>query len=143
MIRFSLHCEKGHGFEAWFSKSADYEEQAARGLVSCPECGSPEVEKALMAPAVAHGGPKEEGRRKLAMDVEQAERIKAIKEMVAAVRANSEDVGDRFAEEARRIHYGESEKRGIIGSADHDDARALLDEGIAFAPLPHFPDDAN
>jgi hypothetical protein len=143
MIRFSLHCEKGHGFEAWFSKSADYEDQAARGLVACPECGSTRIEKALMAPAVAHGRAKDAVRKKLAMDVEQAERIKAVKEMVAAIRAGSEDVGDRFAEEARRIHYGESEKRGIIGSADHDDARALLEEGIAFAPLPNFPDDAN
>lgn len=143
MIRFSLHCEKGHGFEAWFSKSADYEEQAARGLVACPECGSTRVEKALMAPAVAHGRAEDKGRQKLAMDVEQAGRIKAIKEMVAAIRAQSEDVGDRFAEEARRIHYGESEKRGIIGSADHDDARELLEEGIAFAPLPNFPDEAN
>lgn len=143
MIRFNLKCEKGHAFDAWFSSSGDFDSQAERGLVTCPHCGSAKVEKALMAPAVSHGTRRGEERPTLAMDSETTDRIRKIKELVAAVRANSEDVGDRFAEEARKIHYGESDPRGIIGRADLEDAKALAEEGIAFAPLPSFPDDAN
>ena len=142
MIRFSLHCDGGHAFEAWFSKNAAFDEQSARGLVTCPQCGSASVEKSLMAPAI--GGTRKSGRgQELAMSADQAEKLKKIKEMVASVRASSEDVGDRFPEEARKIHYGESDQRGIIGRAAPAEARALLEEGIAVAPLPHFPDEAN
>lgn len=142
MIHFSLRCDEGHDFAAWFASGADFEEQSKHGLVNCPQCGSAKVEKAPMAPAVAHRRKTPEGRP-LAMNPEQAENIRKIREMVSAIRASSEDVGERFAEEARRIHYGESDPRGIVGRASRSEARELVEEGIAFAPLPTFPGDAN
>ncbi|WP_099867945.1 DUF1178 family protein [Pararhizobium haloflavum] len=142
MIRFSIRCDHGHDFDAWFSKGADFDEQASRKLIACPQCGSTAVEKALMAPAVP-AAPRAEDKTGLAMSPAHREQLKKIKEMVAAIRSSSEDVGERFPEEARRIHYGEADHRGIIGRADPDEARALLEEGISVAPLPHFPDDAN
>jgi hypothetical protein len=143
MIKFALSCDRGHAFEAWFAKSADYDDQSARNLVSCPQCGSTKVTKALMAPAVTGTRKADSAMQPLAMSAEQAEKLKKIREMVSAIRSSSEDVGDRFPEEARKIHYGETEERGIIGRAAPDEARALLEEGIAVAPLPHFPDNAN
>jgi hypothetical protein len=142
MIRFSLRCEAGHEFEAWFSRNADFEDQQARDLVACPHCGSAKVAKALMAPQVATSRAREE-KKTLAMHGAQAEQLAKIKEMVRAIRDSSEDVGERFPEEARKIHYGEAEERGIIGKADAEEARALIEEGIALAPLPVFPDEAN
>jgi hypothetical protein len=145
MIRFALHCESGHGFEAWFARNADFDEQAARGLVTCPSCGTSKVAKALMAPAVSTARKQEETieRTSLAMNAAQAEQIEKVKQLVAAIRANSEDVGERFPEEARKIHYGETDPRGIIGKAAPEEARELAEEGIAFGPLPHFPDETN
>lgn len=139
MIRFSLHCDKDHEFEGWFSSSKDYDDQAERGLVECPVCGSRQVGKALMAPAVAVS--KEAAARPLAMDPEKREMMRKLREMVQAIKKNSEDVGERFADEARKIHHGEAEVRGIIGKASSDDARSLIEEGIEIAPLPEFPDD--
>jgi len=139
VIRFSLHCEKEHEFEGWFSSGADYDSQSERGLVSCPVCGSGKVSKALMAPAVAV--PRDAPTRPLAMDPEKREMMRKLREMVQAVKQNSEDVGDRFADEARKIHHGETEARGIIGKASSEDAKSLIEEGIDIAPLPEFPDD--
>ena len=139
MIRFSLHCDKDHEFEAWFSSSTDFDSQTERGLVECPVCGSRQVGKALMAPAVAVS--KQPGQRSLAMDPERREMMRKIREMVQAVKMNSEDVGERFAEEARKIHHGETEARGIYGKASGDEARSLIEEGIEIAPLPDLPDD--
>ena len=134
MIRFSLHCDKDHEFEGWFSSSKDYDDQAERGLVECPVCGSRQVGKALMAPAVAVS--KEAPARPLAMDPEKREMMRKLRELVQAVKQNSEDVGERFAEEARRIHYGESENRGIRGRVSADEREALRDEGIETFALP-------
>ena len=142
MIRFSLHCDVGHEFEGWFSRNADFEDQRTRGLVTCPQCGSIKVQKALMAPQVSTAWARDE-KKTLAMNAAQAEQLAKIKEMVRTIRDSSEDVGERFPEEARKIHYGEAEERGIIGKADAEEARALIEEGIALAPLPVFPDDAN
>lgn len=139
MIRFSLHCEKDHEFEGWFSSSADYDAQSEGGLVNCPVCGSRKIGKTLMAPAVAVS--RDAPARPLAMDPEKREMMRKLREMVQAVKQNSEDVGDRFADEARKIHHGETEARGIIGKASSEDARSLIDEGIDIAPLPEFPDD--
>ncbi|AKI03274.1 hypothetical protein IMCC20628_04606 [Hoeflea sp. IMCC20628] len=139
MIRFSLHCEKDHEFEGWFSSSADYDAQCDRGLVECPVCSSREISKALMAPAVAVS--RETASRPLAMDPEKRDMMRKLRGMVQAVRQNSEDVGDRFADEARKIHHGETEARGIIGKASSEDAKSLIEEGIEIAPLPEFPDD--
>lgn len=139
MIHFALVCDKDHGFEGWFSSGVEFDAQSARGLVECPVCGSHSVGKALMAPAIA--APRSPDERPLAMDPQKRDMMRKLREMVQAVRQNSEDVGDRFAEEARKIHLGESEVRGIVGRASGEDARALIEEGIEIAPLPEFPDD--
>ncbi|MEP3439303.1 MAG: DUF1178 family protein [Hoeflea sp.] len=139
MIRFSLHCDKDHEFEGWFASSADFDGQSERGLVECPRCGSREVGKALMAPAVAVS--RDTPARPLAMDPEKRDMMRKLRDMVKAVKQNSEDVGDRFADEARKIHHGEAEARGIIGQASKEDARSLVEEGIEIAPLPEFPED--
>lgn len=139
MIRFSLHCDKEHEFEGWFSSSADYDAQSERGLVECPVCGSHQIGKALMAPAVA--ASRDAPARPLAMDPEKCEAMRKLKDMVQAVKQNSEDVGERFADEARKIHHGEAEARGIFGKASSEDAKSLVSEGIEIAPLPNFPED--
>lgn len=141
MIKFSLQCENSHVFDGWFGKSSDFDEQRKRGLVSCPRCGSSAVEKALMAPSVKSG--RGSGKPVLMTNDGQSERMRKIRELVATIRANSEDVGERFPEEARKIHYGESEPRGILGKADFEQARELIEEGIAVAPIPSLPEDTN
>jgi len=142
LIRFSLNCDDGHVFEGWFSSNADFDGQVERSLVQCPECGSPHVSKSLMAPAVASASRPSE-KTALAMSPQQKEAMAKLKELVRTLKASSEDVGERFPEEARKIHYGEAEARGIFGRASTEDARSLLDEGISVAPLPDFSDDAN
>jgi len=139
VIRFSLHCDKEHEFEGWFSSSADFDGQSERGLIECPICGSRQIGKALMAPAVANS--REAPARPLAMDPEKREAMRKLRDMVQAVKKNSEDVGERFADEARKIHHGETEARGIFGKASSEDAKSLVSEGIEIAPLPDFPDD--
>jgi hypothetical protein len=142
LIRYSLICDHGHEFEGWFSESADFDRQKESGFLTCPVCSSAAISKTLMAPSVATARKKEEGQ-KLVFDQVQKEAFIKLKEAVAAVKANSEDVGDRFPEEARKIHYGETEARGIIGNASQDEVHALIDEGIEVAPLPVLPDDVN
>ncbi|MGG7519250.1 DUF1178 family protein [Allorhizobium undicola] len=142
MIRYSLVCDHGHEFEGWFSESADFERQKESGFLGCPVCGSSSVSKSLMAPAVATARKKDE-QQAVAFDQAQREAYIKLKEAVSAIRANSEDVGERFPEEARKIHYGEADARGIIGQASPDEARALVDEGIEIAALPFLPDEVN
>lgn len=156
MIRFSLHCDQAHEFEIWFGSNADFDSQKDRGLVTCPVCGSNHVEKSLMAPAVARTdrdravpsgpsvpAPTQAPGAAVAMDPARAEMIAAIRDMVRQVRSTAEDVGERFPTEARKIHYGEAEQRGIIGKANPDEARQLLEEGIGVLPLPNLPEDMN
>lgn len=142
MIRYSLLCDNAHDFEGWFSGAEDYDRQLASGLVSCPVCGSVAVSKQLMAPSVSTAR-KKDARQEQAAQAMRSEMTAKLREMVAAVRASSEDVGDRFAEEARKIHYGESEERGIIGQTSIEEAHDLIDEGIEIAPLPVLPDEVN
>ena len=142
MIRYTLSCDQGHVFEGWFSSSDDFDGQMDRKLVSCPTCNSTAVAKQLMAPSVATAR-KKEATRALVMDQAQKETVAKIRELVKAVRENAEDVGDRFPEEARKIHYGETDERGLIGKATVEEAVALLEEGIAIAPLPVLPDEVN
>lgn len=142
MIRYSLSCEKAHEFEGWFAGSADFDQQVERGLVSCPVCNSLQVTKALMAPSVSTARKQDE-MRTLAMDAAQKAVLAKVKETLAEIRANTEDVGERFPEEARKIHYGEVDQRGIIGQATLQEAKALVEEGIDIAPLPVIPDDVN
>jgi hypothetical protein len=139
MIRYALTCDHAHGFEAWFASSSDYDDQAARGLVECPFCGSRQVEKEIMAPAVA-------GTRKSAPDGEAAAKMQAMmsqaaRQVRAHVEANFDYVGDAFAREARDIHEGRSEKREIYGEATPADVKKLKDDGVPVAPLPAAPVD--
>ncbi|APG92253.1 DUF1178 family protein [Sinorhizobium americanum] len=142
MICYNLSCDNGHGFEGWFSSSGDFERQANAHLVTCPTCGSGSVSKQLMAPTVSTAR-KKEARQALVMDQAQKETIAKLREMVKTIRANAEDVGERFPEEARKIHYGEADQRGLIGKATAEEASALLEEGIEITPLPVLPDDTN
>ena len=127
-------------FEGWFASSEGFDRQKAAGYVSCPHCESKNVSKMLMAPNVATGRQKEKTQA-VAMGNMRREMISKIKDAVKEIRANAEDVGEKFPEEARKIHYGESEARGIIGQASIDEAKALTEEGIEIAALPVFPED--
>lgn len=135
MIIFDLKCAPGsHVFEAWFGSTDDYEAQKARGLVSCPLCGSGDVDKAPMAPAVGAKGNQAAGLPPAQMKALLGAMAEAQKKMLET----SEHVGPRFADEARAIHLGEAEARAIHGQATADQADELREEGIAVAPLP-FP----
>lgn len=141
MIRFGLICEKEHEFEAWFRNSDDFEAQQKKQLVVCPVCGSHKVDKALMAPAIASNRGKE--RVALAMSEEQKKALAQLREISIKVRENADYVGPKFAEEARKIHFGEVEPRGIYGEATPEEARSLAEDGVEFMPLPTFPEDRN
>ena len=141
MIRFSLTCESEHEFEAWFRSSDDFETQKKRGFVDCPVCGSQKVDKALMTPSVSTGRKKE--KVALAMGEEQRRMMVQMKAMAEKIRANADYVGDKFAEEARKIHFGEADQRGIYGEATLEEAKGLADDGVEFMPVPIFPDDQN
>jgi hypothetical protein len=142
LIRYSLTCDNAHEFEGWFSESADFDRQVATGFLTCPVCHSAAISKLLMAPSVSTARKKDEIQT-LAMDAMRQEALQKLKEAVAAVKANSEDVGTQFPEEARKIHYGEADARGIIGQATFDEAQALLEEGIEIAAIPVLPEDVN
>jgi hypothetical protein len=149
MIRYSLVCEAGHGFESWFPSSDSYDAQVARGLVTCPVCGGAKVEKALMLPNVARTdrSPAPQSGQAAAPVTLVAEPERQARALLRALRehlvANSEHVGARFPEEARKIHYGEAEGRSIYGEASPAEARALVEEGIDVAAIPILPDDRN
>lgn len=140
MIMYQLKCSSGHEFEAWFRNSAGYDDQRAVGAVSCPICGDQEIGKALMAPAVGKKsssrtvGPYERRAAEVAREVlAAAERVRE------HVEENCDYVGTRFAEEARKIYYGETEERGIYGEATDQDNRELTEEGIDVFRLPNLP----
>jgi hypothetical protein len=161
MIRYSLACERRHVFESWFQNSAAYDKQASRGLVTCPHCGSAKVEKTIMAPALgrsarkgAPAAPPEtpvapaatatEEKTPVAMVSPDEREVRAkLKELRDHLTKNSDYVGQKFPEEARKMHYGEIEHRSIYGEASAEEAKALHDEGIEFHPLPVLPDDRN
>jgi hypothetical protein len=133
MIRYALACDQGHDFEAWFSASADFDDQSRRGLLACPICGSAGVGKQIMAPAVASRGSTAEGARAPAM---QAMMMEAMGKVRRHVEDNFDYVGDKFAAEARSIHEGKSEERGIYGEATTGEVKALVADGVPVAPLP-------
>jgi hypothetical protein len=156
MIRYDLRCLAGHAFDGWFRSSADFDLQAARGMLGCPVCGSSEVGKALMAPAVrlkdaapaggsaassdAHGEPP---RPVALIDEGQAKLRGMLRDLREHMTRNSEDVGERFPEIARKMHAEEIEHRTVHGKASADEARALVEEGVSIQPLPVFPDEMN
>jgi len=159
VIHYALVCHKGHEFESWFQSSAGYDKQAKRGLISCPLCGSGKVEKAIMAPRLARKdkhstmAPVEESTpapaqaeapTPVAMISPQEREFRAkLKELREHLTANADNVGKKFPEEARKMHYGEAEHRSIYGEATPQDAKDLHEEGIEFHPLPVLPDERN
>ncbi len=147
MIKFSLVCDKDHEFEGWFGSNAEFDDQQKKNFVSCPVCGSTNVFKALMAPSVA-GTKKSTDENLPAAQVGMgnqlpAEMVEQLREIKQYVEKNSENVGDKFPEEARKIHYGETEARGIYGKASIEEAANLVDEGIGVVPIPDLPEDKN
>jgi hypothetical protein len=185
MIRYALACDGGHTFESWFPSASAYDEQAARGLVTCPACDSARVTKQIMAPSVARTDRTPPEERLAAQDVagsaaesgegdagaapgiapgiaplgpalpvpasqpvalmsdERRKLREAVAQLRAYVEAHAEDVGRRFADEARAIHEGDAPERFIMGQADRDEVAELLEDGIAVAPLPILPDERN
>ena len=136
MILYALHCAADHPFEAWFSSSSDYDDQAARGLVECPFCETPEVAKPVKAPAVS--GTKKRDTLPAAVQTLMSDMARQVR---AHVEANFDYVGDTFAREARAIHEGASEQREIYGEATAEEVEALKEDGIPCAPLPVPPPD--
>jgi len=136
MIKYALACDHEHRFEGWFGSSADYDDQSARGLVECPVCGSAGVKKQIMAPAVA-------GTKKRELSAPDPKMRAMVMDAIGKVRRHVEDnfdyVGDAFAKEARAIHDGASEDRGIYGEASPKEVKALVEDGIRIAPLPDKP----
>lgn len=147
MIRYDLVCEHEHGFDGWFRDSAAYDAQLAAGEIACPVCGSARIEKQLMTPGIPAKGNRRDGRAKQSVAMPGDPRAKALAEMVRKLRRhvqeNADYVGERFPEEARRIHYEEVEPRGIYGEASPDEVSSLVDEGIEVHPLPRLPEDGN
>jgi hypothetical protein len=156
MIRYSLRCEAGHEFESWFQSSSVYEQQEKRKLVNCPACGSAKVERAIMAPQIV----SKKGRDSAApapaastdvtaptstplMMAQERELRAKLKELRDHIVKNADNVGERFPNEARKMHYGDIEHRPIYGEASPDEARALIDEGVEVSPLPVLPEDRN
>ena len=170
MIRYALNCDQDHAFESWFANSAAYDKQAKRGLVACPVCGSAKVEKAIMAPRLAANlgqgtaepapstpsspnpmpppqpapmpaiPPKTPVAMMSAAERELRHKLKELRDHITK---NAHYVGPRFPEEARKIHYGETEHRSIYGEASPEEAKQMHEEGIEFHPLPILPEDKN
>lgn len=132
MIKYRLICDLDHEFEGWFRDSADFDIQSDEGLIECPACGSGDVRKAVMAPAIARG----KGSRQERLAAIHKDMANAVERARTYVEKNFDYVGEKFPEEARKIHYGESKERGIYGEASRKEVKALVDEGVQIAPLP-------
>ena len=164
MIRYALICERGHQFESWFQDSSAFDKQVRRGLVSCPQCSSAKVQKAIMAPHLSATAKKQpapiqpsaEAPAKVAeapanpapapvamLSPQELEFRAKLKELRDHLTKNADNVGAKFPEEARKMHYGEIEQRSIYGVASPDEAKELSDEGVEFHPLPVLPDERN
>jgi hypothetical protein len=171
MIRYALQCDQGHSFETWFKNSAAFDRQTGQKLVSCPQCGSVKVEKAIMAPRLTRSRGRKEPTPQAAaspahestpsaqettpsashetktpvamMSPQEQELRKKLKELRDHLTRNADYVGTKFPEEARKMHYGEIEHRSIFGEASADDAKKLHEEGIEFHALPILPEDRN
>ena len=159
MIKYTLVCDKQHTFESWFANSEAYDKQAKRKLVTCPICDSAKVEKAIMAPrlsanakkraaptpapAVEAPAPAAQPAPVAMISPQEQEFRTKLKELRAHLTKNADNVGPKFPEEARKMHYGEIEHRSIYGVASPEDAKDLAEEGIEFHPLPILPDERN
>jgi hypothetical protein len=156
MIRYNLRCERDHAFESWFQSSSAYESQEKRKLVNCPVCGSAKVERAIMAPQIVSKKSKDIAAPAAAATTEvtapastplmmaQERELRAkLKELRDHIVKNADNVGERFPNEARKMHYGDIEHRPIYGEASSEEARSLIEEGVEVSPLPILPDDRN
>ena len=161
MIRYRLRCGDAHTFDGWFRSSAAFDAQRGTSALACPVCGSVDVDRALMAPAIARGarepaGPQDApppadgpaalpaaAPREVAPEEARLRAFAFLHALAARVRETGDDVGDAFPEEARRIHYGEADPRDIYGRATAEEARDLLEEGIGILPLPLPPEERN
>jgi hypothetical protein len=162
MIRYALTCDKGHAFESWFQNSAAFDTQVKRGLVTCPACDSNKIEKTIMAPRISGAKKRGDAPAPLPsteppagattpdvpapvamMSPQEREFRKKLKELREHLTKNADYVGQKFPEEARKMHYGETEHRSIYGEATPDQAKELHEEGIEFHPLPVLPDERN
>ena len=156
MIHYNLRCERGHSFESWFQSSSAYESQEKRKLVNCPACGSTKVERAIMAPQIVSKRGRDSAAPAPAPGAEvtaptstplmmaQERELRAkIKELRDHIVKNADNVGERFPNEARKMHYGDIEHRPIYGEASPEEARSLIEEGVEVSPLPVLPDDRN
>jgi hypothetical protein len=160
MIRYNLRCERGHAFESWFQSSAAYETQEKRKLVNCPSCGSAKVERAIMAPQIVSKKGRSDPAPEAApmpvastevtapastslMMAQERELRAKLKELRDHIVKNADNVGERFPNEARKMHYGDIEHRPIYGEASPEEARSLIDEGVEVSPLPVLPEDRN
>ncbi len=154
MIHYNLRCERDHAFDSWFQSSSAYDSQVKRKLVACPVCGSAKVEKAIMAPQIvskkglekpAPAAPAEVTATEstpLLMAQERELRAK-LKELRDHIVKNADNVGERFPNEARKMHYGDIEHRPIYGEASPEEAKALIEEGVEVSPIPVLPEDRN
>ena len=160
MIKYALICEADHEFESWFPDSASYDKQAKRGLVTCPVCDSAKISKAIMAPNVARKDkdrvviaadnddtpsvPAAPAPQNIALLDEQQQQLRGmIRELHEMFVANTDDVGENFPEEARKMHEGETPARSIRGKASFEEARELLEDGIPVLPIPDLPEERN
>jgi hypothetical protein len=160
MIRYNLRCERGHAFESWFQSSSAYESQEKRKLVTCPACGSAKVERAIMAPQIVSNKKARRDQEAPApvaapaaevtasastplMMAQERELRTKLKELRDHIVKNADNVGERFPNEARKMHYGDIEHRPIYGEASPEEARSLIEEGVEVSPLPVLPGDRN
>ena len=158
MIRYALVCDRKHEFEIWFNNSADYVKQSKRKLVTCPVCDTTNVDKAIMAPAISSGrkrkpspasevttapAPQPENAPVAMLSPQETEFRAKLKELRDHLTKNADNVGKKFPDEARKMHYGDIEHRSIYGEASTEDAKKMLDEGIEFHPLPVLPEEKN
>lgn len=154
MIKYALICDAGHDFESWFASSASYDEQVRRGFVTCAFCDSAKISKAIMAPNIARKDRADQapvetasaqpaGHAMALLDEQQQNLRMMIKELHEKIVATSEDVGQSFPDEARKMHEGETPARSIRGTASFEDARALLEDGIPVLPIPDLPEERN
>jgi hypothetical protein len=146
VIRYDLRCSKGHEFDGWFSNSDAYDKQAKRGLISCTECGDSKIEKQIMAPGIPAKGNRRADTQTMTagpVDPRAAAMMQMMRDYRKHVVDNSENVGNQFAEEARKIHFKEVKERAIYGEATRDEAQSLLEDGIDVQPIPRLPEDGN
>ncbi len=157
MIKYSLICNKEHAFEGWFSTSEDFDAQKKRNLVNCPICNSSDIAKTLMAPSISTRNvktpdPGSQGNKAAKETVLTAnseipanfnELVSQMRDLRTHIQKNSDNVGNKFPDEARKIHYGEVEKRSIYGQASAEDVKELVEEGVEVLPLPVLPEDRN